>query len=75
MSKVVSAKIPEDLKRKADKYGIKVGVLLRESLEAKINALEHQILSSKLDEISSKVGPKIKKQDVVKAVRSSRDER
>jgi hypothetical protein len=75
MSKVVSAKIPEDLKRKADKYGIKVGVLLRESLEAKINAMEHQMLSSKLDELSSKVGPKIKKQDVVKAVRSSRDER
>ncbi len=75
MSKVVSAKIPEDLKKKADKYGIKVGVLLRESLEAKINAIEHHLLSSKLDELSSKVGPKIKKQDIVKAVRSSRDER
>jgi hypothetical protein len=75
MSKVVSAKIPEDLKKKADKYGIKIGVLLRESLEAKINAIERQILSSKLDELSSKVGPKIKKQDIVKAVRSSRDER
>jgi hypothetical protein len=72
---VVSAKVPEELKKKADKYGIKVGALLRESLEAKINAIERQLLSSKLDELSSKVGPKIKKQDVVKAVRSSRDER
>jgi hypothetical protein len=75
MSKVVSAKVPEELKKKADKYGIKVGALLRESLEAKINAIERQMLSSKLDELSSKVGPRIKKQDVVKAVRSSRDER
>lgn len=75
MSKVVSAKIPEDLKEKADKYGIKIGALLRESLEAKINAIECQLLSSKLDEISSKVGTKIKKQDIIKAVRSSRDER
>ena len=75
MSKVVSAKVPEDLKKKADKYGIKIGALLRESLEAKINAIEHQVLSSKLDDLSSKIGPKIKKQDIVKAVRSSRDER
>jgi hypothetical protein len=75
MSKVVSAKVPEELKKKADKYGIKVGVLLRESLEAKISAIERQLLSSKLDDLSSKVGSRIKKQDVVKAVRSSRDER
>ena len=75
MSKVVSAKVPEELKKKADKYGIKVGALLRESLEAKINAIERQLLSSKLDDLSSKVGSKIKKQDIIKAVRSSRDER
>ncbi|HEX9846148.1 MAG TPA: hypothetical protein VGA92_06750 [Candidatus Nitrosotenuis sp.] len=75
MSKVVSAKVPDELKKKADKYGIKVGALLRESLEAKINAIERQLLSSKLDDLSSKVGSKIKKQDIIKAVRSSRDER
>ncbi len=75
MSTVVSAKIPEELKKKADKYGIKIGKLLREVLEKKVRVLENQMLSSKLDDLCSKIGPKIRKDDIVKAVRSSRDER
>jgi len=75
MSKVVSAKIPDDLKKKVDKYGVKIGTLVRETLEAKVNAIESQMLSSKLDDLSSKIGPKIRKEDVVKAIRLSRDER
>lgn len=75
MSTVVSAKIPEELKKKADKYGIKIGKLVREALEEKIKKIENQMLSSKLNEVSSKIGSKIRKEDVVKAVRSSRDER
>lgn len=75
MSTVVSAKIPEELKKKADKYGIKIGKLVRETLEEKIRTMENQMLSSKLDEVSSKIGSKIRKQDIVRAARSSRDER
>lgn len=75
MSRVVSAKIPDELKKKADKYGIKIGKLVRDALEAQINAIEHEIVSSKLDDVSSKIGSKITKQDVVKSVRSSRNER
>lgn len=75
MSTVVSAKIPEELKKKADKYGVKIGKLVREILEEKIRTIEGQMLSSKLDEVSSKMGPKIRKEDVAKVVRSSRDER
>ena len=75
MSKVVSAKIPEELKKKADKYGVKIGKLVREALEAKVNSMENQMLSSQLDELSSKVGPKLTKEDVAKTIRSSRDER
>ncbi len=75
MSTTISAKIPEELKEKATKYGIKIGKLVREALEEKIKAIEAQELSSILDELSSKIGPKIGKKDVVKAVRSSRDER
>lgn len=75
MSTTVSAKIPEELKKKADKYGVKIGKLVREVLEEKIRAIENQMLSSKLDEISSKIGSKIRKEDIVKTVRSSRDER
>ena len=75
MSTVVSAKIPEELKKKADKYGIQIGRLVREVLAEKIRTMENQMLSSQLDEISSKIGSKIKKRDVVNVVRSSRDER
>lgn len=75
MSTVVSAKVPEELKKKADKYGVKIGKLVREVLEEKIRAIESQMLSSALDEVSNKIGTKIKKEDVVKVVRSSRDER
>ena len=74
MNTVVSAKIPKELKKKVDKYGINIGKLVREILEKKIRTMETQILSSNLDEISSKIGPKIKKEDIVKTVRSSRDE-
>lgn len=75
LSKVVSAKIPEELKKKADKYGVKIGKLVREALEAKVSHIESQLLSSKLDELSTKLGSKIRKEDIVKSVRSSRDER
>lgn len=75
MNTVVSAKIPEELKKKADKYGIQIGRLVREALAEKIRTMENQMLSSQLDEISSKIGSKIRKGDVVKVVRSSRDER
>ena len=61
MSTVVSAKIPEELKKKADKYGIQIGRLVREVLTEKIRTMENQMLSSQLDEISSKIGSKIKK--------------
>jgi hypothetical protein len=73
--KVVSAKIQDDLKKKADKYGVKIGVLLREALEAKISNIEYQMISSELDYISDKIGSKVKRQDILDAVRSSRDER
>mgnify|MGYP001569392538 CR=1 FL=1 len=75
MSTVVSAKIPEELKKKADKYGVKIGKLVRDVLEEKIRTIENQMLSAKLDEVSSKIGSKIRKEDVAKVVRSSRDER
>ena len=75
MSTTVSAKIPEELKEKADKYGVKIGKLVREALEEKIRAIENQTLSATLDDLSNKIGPKIRKEDVVKTIRSSRDER
>lgn len=75
MSVGVSAKIPEEMKDKADKYNIKIGKLLRTALAEEIKTIENQMLSDKIDQIQSKIGTKITKEDVVKAARSSRDER
>lgn len=73
MSRAVSAKIPDELKKKADRYGLKIGKLPRETLEAKISAIESQMLSSRLDGLSSSIGSRIAKKDVIKSVRSSRE--
>lgn len=75
MNTVISAKVPEEMKRKADMYGIRIGELVREALKERIRAIEGQMLSSQLDDISGKIGAKVRREDVARAVRSSRDER
>lgn len=75
MSTVVSAKIPIELKKKADKYKIQVGKTLRKALEEKISTLEKIELSSKLDDISKTMGCKISKKDIIDTIRESRDKR
>lgn len=74
MSIVVSAKIPIELKKKADQYKIQVGKTLRKALEEKITHLEKQELSLKLDEINKTVGNKISKKNIVDTIRETRDE-
>ena len=75
MNTVISAKIPEELKKKADRYGIRIGELVREAIKEKVSAVEDQMLSAQLDDICGKVGAKIRKGDVTRLIRSSRNER
>lgn len=74
MSTVVSAKIPKSLKEKAVRYGIEISQTVRDALEEKIRAIEEKELSKNMDELRSILGH-LKKNDIVKAVRTSRDER
>lgn len=75
MSTVISAKIPKNLKQKAKRYGVKIGELVRRALEEEVRKIEEKKLSENLDELSSMLRGHLTKDDIVKAVRSSRDER
>jgi post-segregation antitoxin (ccd killing protein) len=75
VSTVISAKVPKNLKQKAKRYGLKIGVLVRKALEEEVRRIEEKELSKNLDEISAMLKGHLTKNDVVKAVRSSRNER
>ncbi len=74
MSIVISAKIPKKLKKKAAQFGIKISQTVREALEEKVRIIEERELGKNMDELSLALGH-LKKHDIVKAVRTSRDER
>ncbi len=74
MSTVVSAKIPKKLKEKAARYGIEISKTMRDALEEKIKMIEEKQLGKNMDELRSTLGH-LKKNDIVNAVRTSRDER
>jgi len=74
MSTVVSAKIPKSLKEKAARYGIEISQTVRDALEEKIRAIEEKELGKNMDELRSALSH-LKKNDIVRAVRASRDER
>lgn len=75
MSTVISAKIPKDLKQKVKRYGVKIGEVVRKALEEEVKRVEEKELSKNLDELSSMLRDHLTKDDVIKAVRSSRNER
>ena len=75
MSAVISAKVPKSLKQKAKRYGVKIGELVRRALDEEVRSIEEKMLSKNLDELSLMLRDHLTKDDIVKAVRSSRDER
>lgn len=75
MSTVISAKIPKNLKQKAKRYGVKIGEVVRKALEEEVKRVEEKELSKDLDDLKGMLKDRIRKDDVVKAVRSSRNER
>jgi post-segregation antitoxin (ccd killing protein) len=75
MSSAISAKVPRKLKEKARRYGLKISEIVRKALEEEVKKVEEKKLSKDLEELSSSLKGRITKDDVVKAIRSSRDER
>ena len=75
MSATVSAKIPRHLREKLRQKEVDVSVVVRNVLEQEIIRLEREELKLKLDSLRKSLSGKISPRDVVKAVRSSHDER
>jgi translation initiation factor IF-2 len=75
MSTTVSAKIPRALRERLREKGVNVSSVVRKALEKELQMLEEAEIKGKLDSLKTSLVGKVSKNDVVKAVRSSRDER
>ena len=71
----ISAKIPVALKRKLERYKIRVSEVVRGALEQEVLRAEESALTARLDQVSSKLAKKLRTEDIVSAVRASRQER
>jgi post-segregation antitoxin (ccd killing protein) len=70
----VSAKIPAELKKKLTKLGVNVSGLMREALRSEVERLERERLR-KLAEEAGEILQKVPAEEIVEAVRASRENR
>ena len=75
MTTVISAKIPDELRGKARLYHIKVSRVLRKALEDEVRKIEEKNLSRDLDKVGRILRNNVNQNEIVRAVRSSRNER
>ena len=75
MSATISAKIPKHLREKLEERHVNVSAVVRHALEEELTRREEEELKVKLDSLSQSLAGKLTREDIVKAVRSSRDER
>ena len=68
----VSAKIPKELKEKIDRYGIKVGEVVREALELEVKKRMIQEARRSLKDLILFLG-EIPKEEVVRIIREDRE--
>lgn len=71
---VVSVRIPKELKIKARNYGIKISEVLRRALEEEIRRKEIEEIDILLNRFRKGMRG-TKRDDIISAVRESRDER
>ena len=74
-SVTLSVKVPAELKEKADRYGIRVSETLRRALEQEVRRREDEALKTKLSKVSAQLKGRVTVEDVVTAVRETREER
>ena len=70
----VSAKIPSELKKKLNGFGVNVSALMREALQSEVKRLERERLRKLADEAGA-ILQKIPEDELVQSVRESRDSR
>jgi post-segregation antitoxin (ccd killing protein) len=70
----VTAKIPAELKKKLTKLGVNVSELTREALQREVERLERERLRNLCEE-ASKILQKVPVEEIIEAVRASRENR
>ena len=71
----LSVRVPAALKEKLDTYGINVSEVVRRALEQEVQRREDEALKKMLGETSARLWGRVPAEDVVAAVRESRDQR
>ncbi len=74
-STTISAKISTDLKEKIVKYRIKVSEVVRRAIQEEVNRIEDEALRERLREVSLRLKGRLTIEEVVSAVRATREER
>ena len=74
MTAIVTVRVKKSLKEKARKYKIDVSKTVRAALEDEIKKREEEELSQALSDIKT-ILQKIPDEEIVKAIRESRDQR
>ena len=74
MSEILTVRVDKALKRKIKKYNISVSKITRQAIEEEIKKRERQELTSAIMEMKTLL-EKIPDQEIVKAIRESRDQR
>ena len=74
MTEIVTVRVEKSLKEKARKYKVDVSKTLRSALEAEIRKREEEELIQALSDIKT-ILQKIPDEEIVKAIRESRDQR
>lgn len=74
-STTVSAKVPQELKRKLLQGRVNISQVIRQALEQEVLRAEEEELRVRLEELHRELSSKISKEDTVVAVRASREER
>jgi len=70
----VSGKIPRDVKERLDEYDVNLSKLIRELLERELERMDEEILRAKAER-ASEILKKIPDEELVAAIRWSRDSR
>ena len=74
MTTTVSAKIPDDLKEAVDQADINVSSIIRDALEAEIAERRREQLQQDATELSDAVDDAVTTDEIVSAVRETRQE-
>ena len=74
MTEIVTVRVKKSLKEKARKYKVDVSKTVRAALEDEIKKREEEELSRALSDIKT-ILQKIPDEEIVKAIRESRDQR